>query len=191
VVDGSHRYTLAALRNRAGGDVSMRLGTIQTLHNKFWQWMKNQIAQDVPASDRLCEYDCRKQQCTDEEWATCERRIGKAAGELWPATKPAPTPPQSPEVVDYRSILVSQSEKEQALARLKCTHCQSLFKCEGLAQAVLTELRRCRIESRRVGGGDPGVTDPELIEAVRRGIDCFLRDSFGSDENSESCPPAA
>lgn len=167
----------------------MRLGTIQTLHKKLWQLMKNQIAQDVPASDELCEFDCRKQHCTDEEWATCERRIGRAAGELFPET--ASTPPQPPEVVDYRSILVSQSEKEQALARLRCTHCQSLFNCEGLAQAVLTELRRCRIESRTVGEGDTEVTDPELIEAVRRGIDCFLRDSLGSDENSESCPPAA
>jgi hypothetical protein len=169
----------------------MRLGTIQTLHKKFWQWMKNQIARDVPASDGLCEYDCRKQQCTEEEWATCERRIGRAAGELWPETKPASTPPQSPEVVDYRFIRVSQSEKEHALARLKCAHCQSLFNCEGLAQSVLTELRRCRIESRMVGGDDPEVTDAELIEAVRRGIDCFLRNSPGSDENSESCAPAA
>jgi hypothetical protein len=170
--------------------VAMRPGTIQTLH-KFWQWMKNQIAQDVSAADGLCEYDCRKQQCTEEEWATCERRIGRATGELWPETKPAPTPQNSPEAVHYRSILVSQSEDGQALARLKCEHCLSIFNCEGLAQAVLTELRRCRIESRSVGGGDHEVTDPELIEAVRRGIDCFLRDSFGSDEKSESYPPAA
>jgi len=169
----------------------MRLGTVQTLRKKFWQWMKNQIAQDVPASDGLCEYDCRKQQCTEEEWATCERRIQRAAGELWPETKPATTPSQSPEVIDYRSILASQSEKEQGLARLKCAHCQSLFNCEGLAQSVLTELLRRYRESPRVGGGDPEVTDPELIKAVRRGIDCFLRDSLGCDENSESCPPAA
>lgn len=169
----------------------MRLETIQTLHKKFWQWVKNQIAQDVPASGALCEYDCRKPQCTEEEWATCERRIQRAAGELWPETKPAPTSPRSPEVIDYRSILLSQSEKEQTLARLKCAHCQSLFNCEGLAQAVLAELRRCRIEYRRVGGDDPEVTDPEFIEAVRRGIDRFLRDSFGAEDNNESCPPAA
>jgi hypothetical protein len=169
----------------------MRLGTIQTLLKKFWRWMKNQTAQDVPGSDGLCEYDCRKQECTEEEWETCERRIGRAAGELWPETKPAPTLPESPDVVHYRPIFVSHSEKEQALARLKCAHCQSLFNCEGLAQAVLTELHRCRIESRRVGGGDPEVTDPELIEAVRRAINCFLRESLGSDENTESCPPAA
>ncbi len=169
----------------------MRLETIQTLHKKFWQWVKNQIAQDVPASDALCEYDCRKPQCTEEGWATCERRIQRAAGELWPETKPASASPRSPEVIDYRSILLSQSEKEQTLARLKCAHCQSLLNCEGLAQAVLAELRRCRIEYRRVGGDDPEVTDPEFIEAVRRGIDCFLRDSFGAEDNNESCPPAA
>jgi len=71
----------------------MRLGTIQTFHKNFWQWMKNQIAQDVPESSGLCEYDCRKQQCTEEEWATCERRTRRAAGELWPETK---RPDQSP-----------------------------------------------------------------------------------------------
>jgi hypothetical protein len=42
-----------------------------------------------------------------------------------------------------------------------------------------------------VGGEDPEVTDPEFIEAVRRGIDFFLRDSFGSEDNNESFPPAA
>ena len=169
----------------------MRLGTIQTLHKKFWQWLKNQIAQDVPASVGLCEYDCRNQQCTEEEWATCERRIQQAEGELWPEKKPAQTSAPSPKLTDYRSILVSQSEKEQTLARLKCAHCQSLFNCEALAQAVLAEMRDSRIEYRRADGYDPEVTDPEFIEAVRRGIDRFLRDSFGSEDDNESCPPAA
>jgi hypothetical protein len=39
----------------------MHLGTIPTLHEKFWQWLKNQIAQDLRESDAVCEYDCRKQ----------------------------------------------------------------------------------------------------------------------------------
>ena len=168
----------------------MRLGTTQPFHKKFWQWLRNQVAQDVPVSVGLCEYDCRKQQCSAEEWESCERRIQKAAGELWPATKPAPNSPQPQDVIDSRSILVTQSEKEQMLARLKCAQCQSLFNCEALAQAVLAELRRCRIEYRRVDGNHE-VTDPEFVEAVRRGIDCFLRDSFGSEGNNESSPPAA
>jgi len=68
----------------------MYLEAIQTVHRKMWQWLKDQIAQEVPEADALCEYDCRKEQCTEEEWATCERRIHKAAGELWPESSPAP-----------------------------------------------------------------------------------------------------
>lgn len=168
----------------------MRLGKPQALHKKFWQWLKNQVTQDVPVSVGLCEYDCRKQQCSAEEWESCERRIQKAAGELWPATKPAPTSPQVPEATDHSTILVTQSEKEKTLARLKCAYSQSVYNCEALAQAVLAELRRCRIEYRRVDG-DPEVTDPEFVEAVRRAIGCFLRDSSGSVDDNESCPPAA
>ena len=167
----------------------MRLETIRTLQ-KSWQWLKNQIAQDVPGSDGLCEYDCRKQQCAEDEWANCERRIQGAPGELWPGTKPTPSQ-QSPEVRDYRSTLVSQSENEQTFARLRCAHCQSLFNCNALAEAILAELRRCHIEYRRVEEDGPTVTDPEFIEAVQRGIDCFFRDSFGSEHNNESYPPAA
>ena len=167
----------------------MRLETIRTLQ-KSWQWLKNQIAQDVPESDGLCEYDCRKQQCAEDEWANCERRIQGAAGELWPGTKPTPSQ-QSPEVRDYRSTLVSQSENEQTFARLRCAHCQSLFNCNALAEAILAELRRCHIEYRRVEEDGPTVTDPEFIEAVQRGIDCFFRDSFDPEHNNESYPPAA
>ncbi|MGA2646211.1 MAG: hypothetical protein ABSF15_15985 [Candidatus Sulfotelmatobacter sp.] len=62
----------------------MYLETVQTLQRKFRQLLKDQIAQDVPEADELCEDDCRRQQCTEEEWATSERRIHKAAGELSP-----------------------------------------------------------------------------------------------------------
>ena len=67
-------------------------------------------------------------------------------------------------------------EQEQALGRLKCAHCQSLINCEELARAILAALqRRCRVDCRRSDGGSP-VTHPELIEAMREGIDRFLRD---------------
>ena len=183
----------------------MYLETIQTLHRKFWEWLKDQIAQDVPEAEGLCEFDCRKQQCTEEEWASCERRIQKAAGELWPESSPAPrgerkpsakpsqTARQSPETEreNYRPIPVSQSEQEQALARLKCAHCQSLINCEALARAVLAELRRrYRVDCRSSDGG-PDVTDTELLEAVREGIDRFLRDSSDSVGGEESRTSAA
>jgi hypothetical protein len=101
----------------------MYLEKIQPLHKKLWQWLKGQIAQDVPDADGLCEYDCRKQQCSEEEWATCERRINKAAGELWPepsaaprgettpSAKPSQTAQPSPRIerVDHHPIPVPES----------------------------------------------------------------------------------
>lgn len=101
----------------------MFLETVHTLRRRLWEWLKGQIARDVPEADGLCEYDCRTQQCTTEEWATCERRIHRAAGELWPEASPAPhsaatvignaseTNPQSPGAgrVSYRSNLLSRS----------------------------------------------------------------------------------
>ena len=78
-------------------------------------------------------------------------------------------------------------EQEQALARLKCAHCQSLVDCEALAEAVLAELhRRFRVECRS-GDGGPQATDAEMVAAVREGIDRFLRNAGGE----ESRAPAA
>ncbi len=71
----------------------MSLEAMQAIPAKMWQWLKDQIAQDVPEADALCEYDCRKQQCVTGEWAACERRIQKAAGELWPEPKRAVSAP--------------------------------------------------------------------------------------------------
>ena len=66
-------------------------------------------------------------------------------------------------------------QQERALARLKYAHCQSLIDCEALALAVLAELQsRYRIDCRRGDGGSQ-VTEPELVGAVREGIDRFLR----------------
>lgn len=60
-----------------GNGEAMKLGTLQTPHRKFWQWLKDQI-DEVPEGDELCEYDCRNS-CTQQEWATCERRIEDSA----------------------------------------------------------------------------------------------------------------
>ncbi len=101
----------------------MYLETFHTVRRTVWQWVKNQITQDVAEEDALCEYDCRKPQCTKEEWSTCERRIHKAAGELWPESSPGPcgeatqyakisqTGAQSPEAerLSYRPIPLSES----------------------------------------------------------------------------------
>ncbi len=54
---------------------------------RIWRWFQRQIVQSVPEDTALCEFDCRKQQCTMGEWESCDRRIRKAAGELMPAPK--------------------------------------------------------------------------------------------------------
>ena len=51
---------------------------------RFWRWLRDQIIQEVPEDSALCEFDCRKEQCTMGEWESCERRLNKAAGELMP-----------------------------------------------------------------------------------------------------------
>lgn len=58
------------------------------LFRRFGQWVAGMIVQDVPDDSALCAFDCQKTQCTTEEWAHCERRLSRAAGELWPEVEP-------------------------------------------------------------------------------------------------------
>ena len=53
----------------------------------FIQWVWNQIIQDVPEDTALCEFDCRKGQCDQGEWESCEKRLNRAEGELMPSQK--------------------------------------------------------------------------------------------------------
>jgi hypothetical protein len=46
---------------------------------RAWQWIKNRLIQTVPDENAVCEFDCRKGNCTVAEWKTCERRTQKAA----------------------------------------------------------------------------------------------------------------
>ena len=64
------------------GNGSPRLGKASPA--RLWQWLKGQFVGGVPDEIGLCEYDCRKHQCTMGEWETCDRRLNQAAGELTP-----------------------------------------------------------------------------------------------------------
>jgi hypothetical protein len=55
--------------------------------SQLWHSIKGHIVQSVPLDDALCEFDCRKRQCTHGEWDSCERRRGFAAGELMPGNQ--------------------------------------------------------------------------------------------------------
>jgi hypothetical protein len=52
--------------------------------HRLWQFVKRQIVDDAPEEIAICQFDCRKGQCLQDEWETCNRRIGKGAGELFP-----------------------------------------------------------------------------------------------------------
>jgi hypothetical protein len=39
------------------------------------RWLKDQIIGEVPAESAVCEFDCRKQQCSYAEWLVCSRRL--------------------------------------------------------------------------------------------------------------------
>jgi hypothetical protein len=52
---------------------------------QLWEWLLGQWVAPVPADIALCEFECRKDQCLYDEWASCERRISKAGVEPTPA----------------------------------------------------------------------------------------------------------
>jgi hypothetical protein len=54
---------------------------------RAWRWLAHELVQDAPEDIALCEFDCRKPQCTYSDWLNCERRLKKAEGELMPARR--------------------------------------------------------------------------------------------------------
>ena len=66
--------------------IDAREGTgLVMVPQRLADWVLNQIIQDVPEDIALCQFDCRKGQCSHGEWETCERRLSRAGSELMPA----------------------------------------------------------------------------------------------------------
>jgi hypothetical protein len=55
--------------------------------NNVLNWLRRHFIDEVPESDALCEFDCRKGYCMDGDWDTCQRRQNRAEGELMPSPK--------------------------------------------------------------------------------------------------------
>jgi hypothetical protein len=49
-----------------------------------WRYLSELAVQDVPEGLTFCEFVCRKERCSAQEWATCERRLKRGAGEFMP-----------------------------------------------------------------------------------------------------------
>ena len=60
----------------------------ESTRHQLWEFVKRQIVDDVPEDLKICEVYCHKEQCMQDEWDTCERRIRRGAGELFPASPP-------------------------------------------------------------------------------------------------------
>jgi hypothetical protein len=68
--------------------------TTPGLWNRFSRWIRGHLVGEVPPEIALCEFDCDRAPCPEEEWATCQRRITRAAGELIPESSKGPEPPK-------------------------------------------------------------------------------------------------
>jgi hypothetical protein len=65
------------------------------LFGKLWRRLRAHVVDEVPDDLALCEFDCRRPQCAEAEWETCERRLRGAAGTLNPAgDRRAPRAPE-------------------------------------------------------------------------------------------------
>jgi len=64
------------------------------LWNRLFRWIGGHLLGEVPEDIALCEFDCKRSSCLEEELATCERRITRAAGELMPESPKGTEPPK-------------------------------------------------------------------------------------------------
>lgn len=64
--------------------------------HRLWRFVRRQIVDDLPEELVICEFDCRKGQCQQDQWETCDRRIRKGAGEFFPDARLAEPHPSTP-----------------------------------------------------------------------------------------------
>jgi hypothetical protein len=70
------RYRLAVLEGALRRVNELRREAAQA-NLLLRNWVTDQIIQDVPGNIEVCEFACRKSQCTQGEWETCDRRLHK------------------------------------------------------------------------------------------------------------------
>ncbi len=49
---------------------------------RLWEWIVGHWVSNVPAEIMVCEFECKKEQCLQGEWDTCEHRILRSAEQL-------------------------------------------------------------------------------------------------------------
>lgn len=54
---------------------ALQIIPLATIFDRGWRFLMDQLIQDVPEAIAVCEFDCRRTDCTPELWRTCERRL--------------------------------------------------------------------------------------------------------------------
>ena len=49
---------------------------------EFFHWLKAQWVAEVPDDLAICEFECRKSQCSSDDWAQCLLRVSNTRKEL-------------------------------------------------------------------------------------------------------------
>ena len=52
-----------------------------TYLRRLQRWIKTRLIQDVPKDIAACEFECRRTECRQGEWETCERRLRAMRGD--------------------------------------------------------------------------------------------------------------
>ena len=71
------RYRLAVLEAALRRVEELRREAAQT-NLRLRHWITDHIIQDVPDNIAVCEFDCRKGQCTLREWEACKNRSARS-----------------------------------------------------------------------------------------------------------------
>ena len=45
------------------------------------RWIKGRLIQDVPEDIAACEFECRRTECQQGKWETCEKRLRGMRGD--------------------------------------------------------------------------------------------------------------
>jgi hypothetical protein len=49
--------------------------------HRLRRWIKRRLIQDVPEDIAACEFECRRMECRQGDWQTCEKRLRGMRGD--------------------------------------------------------------------------------------------------------------
>ena len=59
----------------SNNSTALQVIPVASIFDRGWRFLMDHLIQDVPEAIAVCEFDCRRPDCTAEEWLTCARRL--------------------------------------------------------------------------------------------------------------------